>query len=151
MEVCAVVKSQTTPPIGNFAFIILGRDFRGSSGLYYGLLFRNPNPQVFALMAERSFFTETYHEFSDVPASFSFPNFNINNENGFFNGIIRAPNGSNTLNYNATTRGTVARIGGTAQQPLPIEVYNIRLYSRALTSAEIARNYQIDKARFGLP
>lgn len=29
--------------------------------------------------------------------------------------------------------------------------YNIRLYSRALTAAEIAANYAIDKARFNLP
>jgi len=151
VEVCAVVKSQTIPPIGNFAFIIFGRDYRSVSGPYYGLLFRNPSPQVFALMAEKSFFTESYHEFSGIPASFSFPNFAINNEYGFFNGISRAPNGSNTLDYNATTRGTVARIGGTAQQSMPIEVYNIRLYSRALSASEIAANYAIDKARFGLP
>ena len=33
----------------------------------------------------------------------------------------------------------------------PQDVYNIRLYSRALTADEIAANYAIDKARFGLP
>lgn len=31
------------------------------------------------------------------------------------------------------------------------KVFAIRLYSRALTASEIARNYAIDKARFGLP
>ena len=30
-------------------------------------------------------------------------------------------------------------------------VYSVRFYSRALTAGEIARNYNIDKARFGLP
>jgi hypothetical protein len=30
------------------------------------------------------------------------------------------------------------------------EVNNIRLYSRALTAEEVAHNYEIDKARFGL-
>lgn len=30
-------------------------------------------------------------------------------------------------------------------------IHNIRLYSRALTADEIAANYAIDKARFGLP
>jgi hypothetical protein len=30
------------------------------------------------------------------------------------------------------------------------DYYNIRLYSRALTAEEIAHNYSIDKARFGL-
>jgi len=34
---------------------------------------------------------------------------------------------------------------------LPILVHSVRLYSRALTADEIARNYAIDKARFGLP
>ena len=31
------------------------------------------------------------------------------------------------------------------------DIYSIRSYSRALTAAEIAANYAIDKARFGLP
>ena len=30
-------------------------------------------------------------------------------------------------------------------------IYNIRIYSRALTADEIAHNYAVDKARFGLP
>jgi hypothetical protein len=30
-------------------------------------------------------------------------------------------------------------------------IYCTRIYSRALTSAEIAANYAIDKARFNLP
>ena len=33
----------------------------------------------------------------------------------------------------------------------PQDVYGIRLYNRAITDAEIAANYAIDKARFGLP
>ena len=32
-----------------------------------------------------------------------------------------------------------------------IEVFNLRIYNRALTDAEIAANYAIDKARFNLP
>lgn len=35
--------------------------------------------------------------------------------------------------------------------PAGREVYSVRLYSRALTAAEIAANYAIDKARFNLP
>jgi hypothetical protein len=31
-----------------------------------------------------------------------------------------------------------------------IEIYHIRAYSRTLTAEEIAANYEIDKARFGL-
>ena len=33
----------------------------------------------------------------------------------------------------------------------PIEIYHVRAYSRALTAEQIAVNYAIDKARFGLP
>ena len=102
-------------------------------------------------MCEKSYFTNTYTEFMGRCASFSFPNFHTANVDAFFNGITRTASASNTLDYNETTRGTLARIGGTAQQSMPIEVYNIRLYSRALTAAEIAHNYAIDKARFNLP
>jgi len=42
------------------------------------------------------------------------------------------------------------RLSGSAY-PLNGRVSNIRLYSRALTAAEIAANYAIDKARFNLP
>ena len=31
------------------------------------------------------------------------------------------------------------------------KVFNVRIYSRALTAEEIAHNYAIDKARFGIP
>ena len=31
------------------------------------------------------------------------------------------------------------------------KMYNLRLYSRALTADEIASNYAVDKARFGIP
>ena len=149
VEFCAKIKAQETAPLGNFAFIMLGRD--GTTvGAYYGLLYRNRSTQVGALMACRSFFVNSYTEFSGVPASFSFPNF-TSYVPGFFNGISRSLSGVITLDYNETTRGTVARIGGTAQQAMPIEVYNIRLYSRALNADEIARNYAIDKARFNLP
>lgn len=151
VEVCARITSQESVPLGNYAFIMLGRD-EAAFGSYYGLLYRNPNAnKVFALMCERSYFTNTYTEFAGKGASFSFPNFHTDNVDAFFNGITRTANASNTLDYNATTRGTVARIGGVLTQSMPIEVYNIRLYSRALTAAEIAENYAVDKARFNLP
>lgn len=150
VEVCASIKSQGATPRGNYAFIMLGRD-EAAFGPYYGLLYRNPIAQEFALMCERSYFTNTYTEFVGKGASFSFPNFHTVSVNAFFNGITRTASASNTLDYNATTRGTVARIGGTALQSMPIEVYNIRLYSRVLTADEIAANYAIDKARFNLP
>ena len=43
-------------------------------------------------------------------------------------------------------------IGGTTwNYNTPIAGYNFRLYSRALNAEEIAANYRVDKARFGLP
>jgi hypothetical protein len=40
---------------------------------------------------------------------------------------------------------------GNSNYPFWGEIFSIRLYSRALTAAEIAANYAIDKARFNLP
>lgn len=38
-----------------------------------------------------------------------------------------------------------------SSNPFTGKVHTIRIYSRVLTSAEIAHNYAVDKARFGLP
>lgn len=43
------------------------------------------------------------------------------------------------------------RIGRTHNNSMSSAFHSIRLYSRALTADEIARNYNIDKARFHLP
>ena len=40
--------------------------------------------------------------------------------------------------------------GGGLYRPAKCEVCNVRLCSRTLTADEIAHNYEIDKARFGL-
>ena len=149
VEMCAKIKMPSSITYFNTAFIIIGR--QTSSGPYYGLLYRIPATLNPSLMGGRSFFEGTYNSFVGVGATFSFPDFATAGVDGYFNGEAQTASGSNTLDYNATTRGTVARIGGTAQHSMPIEVYNIRLYSRALTASEIARNYAIDKARFGLP
>jgi hypothetical protein len=149
MEVCARIKPPRPRPAANFAFIIIGRQTT-TGNPYFGLLYRNPSGQN-ALMGGQSFFAGTSNEFDGIAASFSFPDYTKTSAIGYFNGTSRAASGNNTLDYNATTRGTVARIGGTAQQSMPIEVYNIRLYSKILTAAEIAANYAIDKARFNLP
>ena len=150
VEVCAKIKTQTTWVSGNHAFVIIGCISGSGSPPYYGLLYRNASSDL-ALMGGRSYFHGTASEFAGVAASFSFPNYATTSVSGYFNGTPRAASGNNTLDYNATTRGTVARIGGTASQSMPIEVYNIRLYSLALTAAEIAANYAVDVARFNLP
>ena len=51
-----------------------------------------------------------------------------------------------------TTRGNFAMIGGTDNQGFgcTTPIHNVRVYSRALSSDEIAANYAIDNARFGL-
>ena len=146
IEFCAKLLSS---PGGNVAFIILGRSSLTSGAPYYGLLARN-SANVKALMGCRSFFTNTVTEFLNIPATFSFPGFAALLAQAYFNGVPRDASGYNTLDYSASSRGTVARIGGILSQSYPIEVNNIRLYSRALTASEIAANYAIDKARFGL-
>ena len=51
---------------------------------------------------------------------------------GSTDGIIRLGHGNNSWGYTG-------------------QYHCLRLYSRALTAAEIAHNYAIDKARFNLP
>jgi hypothetical protein len=41
-------------------------------------------------------------------------------------------------------------LGAKRFHPAGSKLYSLRLYSRTLTAAEIAHNYEIDKARFGL-
>lgn len=50
--------------------------------------------------------------------------------------------------YEFATTGSY-NIGAASDRPQ--DVYNIRLYNRALTDAEIADNYSINRARFNLP
>lgn len=66
--------------------------------------------------------------------------------------------GTETVATNSSTynnmRASVMRIGADSR-PLQFTfggiIHAIRLYSRALTAAEIAANYAVDKARFNLP
>ena len=151
VEVCATLQKHDQPPIGNFAFIILGR-LTTNSKPYYGILYRNPSGAYKALMSGFSFYTNTYTEFVGTPSSFSFPDFDVQNVvPAFFNGVSRDANTINTLDYNANTRGTTARIGGTLTQAMPIEVFNLRIYSRPLSEDEIFHNYTVDRERFNLP
>lgn len=147
LEICCTTKN-TTDPTANIAWILLGRSWV-TNGPYFGLLYRH---QLTSMMACRGYYAYTYPAVKGLKTSFSFPSFNASsNAVAYFNGSASSTDYYNTLDYNATTRGTVARIGGILSQAMPIEVYNIRLYSRALTAAEIAANYAIDKERFNLP
>ena len=56
----------------------------------------------------------------------------------------------NTTAVQQTTSSIYIGAGGGLYRPAKCEVCNVRLYSRALTADEIAHNYEIDKARFGL-
>ena len=147
LEICCVTKN-ATDPTANTAWILLGRSWI-SGGPYFGLLYRH---QYTSMMACRGYYANTYPGIKGLRTSFSFPSFNASgNAVAYFNGSASSTVSFNTLDYNATTRGTVARIGGILSQAMPIEVNNIRIYSRALTADEIATNYAIDKERFNLP
>ena len=57
--------------------------------------------------------------------------------------------------YNAPTGGATAFFYAPSTTSWPqgtvIDLHSVRIYNRALTASEIAANYAIDKARFGLP
>ena len=56
-----------------------------------------------------------------------------------------------TQYYPPNTLADAVGCKATAVGGIAIEIYHVRAYSRALTSAEISYNYEIDKARFNLP
>lgn len=57
----------------------------------------------------------------------------------------------NTTAVQANTSYIAIGAGGTLYRPSKCEVVVVRLYNRALTAAEVAANYAVDKARFNLP
>ena len=69
------------------------------------------------------------------------------------NGVIVANKIGGTVDWTKTVRQCF--IGCDAFNPteyhLNGKVYSVRFYSRAFTTSEIAANYAIDRARFGLP
>lgn len=70
-------------------------------------------------------------------------------DSAYVNGIENTKRSA--VNYSSPTSSGLAIGGGYNNFPFIGEIYNIRLYSRALTASEIAQNYAIDKARFNLP
>lgn len=62
---------------------------------------------------------------------------------------------TSATSWYGTDGGNVFAFGGasstSAAYALACKIYSFRLYSRAITAAEIAANYSIDKARFNLP
>ena len=54
-------------------------------------------------------------------------------------------------NFSNPMTASIAIGGGYNSGWFSGEIYNLRVYSRALTADEIARNYAIDKERFNLP
>ena len=67
------------------------------------------------------------------------------------NGEILTKNNTTAAYLNAGGSLTIFNSGYTAYSTPPMKVFSVRLYSRALTAAEIATNYEIDKIRFNLP
>ena len=59
---------------------------------------------------------------------------------------------SGSPNNTTLTYGMIG-YGGTSDYPEGFigKIFSIRIYNRALTAADIAYNYAIDKARFNLP
>lgn len=61
-------------------------------------------------------------------------------------GAIKAPNANTILALGTNPSGTNAQQGAW----LNGKIYSVHIYNRALTDEEIAQNYAIDKARFGI-
>ena len=59
--------------------------------------------------------------------------------------------GTNTMNYTDAWSSATYDVVTPSSSSCKIKWCNISLYSRALTAAEIAANYAVDKERFGLP
>lgn len=80
--------------------------------------------------------------------------------NAYINGIVATQTGQtayftdqrgNSENYWGKDMPTdKMHLGGSPFFPITGKIYAIRLYNRALTAAEIAHNYAVDVARFGL-
>ena len=66
------------------------------------------------------------------------------------NGAAAASAGTGDYYVTGGNYNTVLGISGSGRYPFGGMIYAIRLYSRALTAAEVAANYAIDAARFGL-
>lgn len=123
---------------GNTAIFMTG----GNNSYYY--------TEVFATSSSNASFIFSYYfvDWKDtVVHSWSK---NLNNTDCYKDGANVRTKGNATLDV-SSARGYIGRIGGTGDVGCQCRIYSIRLYSRALTADEIARNYAIDKARFGLP
>lgn len=64
------------------------------------------------------------------------------------NGLITSSQGAGAYVSGSNTEMKVGNVGGYTFYG---EINRIAIYSRGLTAAEIAANYAVDKARFGLP
>lgn len=73
----------------------------------------------------------------------------------FKDGVVMSSRTNDSTPIDMSSASYNFYIGGDAYKPeeytLIGRVFNLRIYSRALTADEIAANYAIDKARFGLP
>ena len=68
----------------------------------------------------------------------------------FYNGELK-PHTAGTSSWLSSSYGASIGYYGGNTYPYRGRIYNLRLYSRALTAEEIAANYAVDRARFNLP
>ena len=100
--------------------------------------------------------TTTFAADTSLPTTLAFANTSLTNikiANGWRNGveIPGYSNGSFFTSTAATSLGGAILTNGNTDWMCAAHIYSIRLYSRALTTDEIAANYAVDKARFNLP
>ena len=105
--------------------------------------------EVFAISASNTSFIFSYHNVDWKDTVVHSWSKNLGNTDCYKDGVNIGTKGNATLDV-SSARGYIGRIGGTGNVGCQCRIYSIRLYSRALTAEEIAANYAIDKARFGL-
>ena len=121
-------------------FVILKMTVRsciGASGTSFGIGLRQSIPEN-NIVGNRFSISTNYATASSPTA-----------DSAYVNGVENT--NRSAVNYSNPTSGGTAIGGGYNSMPFFGEIFNIRIYSRALTAEEIAANYAIDKARFNLP
>lgn len=137
-----------------FTFQITSQNFTGAS-MFVCLWGFKDSSNVFAIQTRewvRSFFSTSigyYDLLNETVGAFSF----LRNGSEYVRYIGETKGGQKSTGDYVPSGDVTVCIGGLTDlyQNTGADINCVRIYSRALTAAEIADNYAIDKARFSLP
>lgn len=147
VEICCEIEDDGTSGIGKEARILIGKSITSCLGFawYSSSAYNTMDLQVgnyrWHLLNQPIFSKNTYGAVSTNGESPS---------SSFIHGGKVTYAGPAFLNWKINNQINVGKLL-TNKNGFRGRVFNVRVYSRALTAAEIAHNYEIDKARFGIP